>query len=212
LAARVTKSAAPFPDWLCVVGLEAEAQIARLLTPQVVIGSLRFSARPAVILSFGLAGGLDPALRPGTIIVPAAVLAGGVKLAARADLLGGATHDLLLAADKIVADADGKRALWCETGACAVDMESGAAAAAAMAEKIPFVVLRAICDPAERSLPPAAMIALDGRGVIMLGRVLGSIVEKPGQIPALIALARDAARARRALLDRVGDLCRRGVA
>ncbi len=195
-----------------MVGLEAEAKIARRLTPQVVIGTPHVDARPAVILSFGLAGGLDPALRPGTIVIPAAVLSRGVRLCASADLLGGTTHDLLLAEDKIVADAQDKQALRQRTGACAVDMESGAVAEAAVAQKIPFVVLRAICDPAERSLPPAAMIALDASGAIMAGRVLGSILQKPWQIPGLIALARDAARARRALLDRVGDLCRRGVA
>ncbi len=195
-----------------MVGLQAEAKIARLLTPHVVIGAPRFVTRPAVILSFGLAGGLAPDLRPGTIVIPAAVLSEGVRLAARADLLGGATHDLMLAEQKIVADPAAKQALWRRTGACAVDLESGPVAEAALAQQIPFVVLRAICDPAERTLPPAAMVALDAGGVIGLGRVLASILAKPGQIAALLALARDAARARRALLDRVGDLRGRRVA
>jgi adenosylhomocysteine nucleosidase len=62
-----------------------------------------------------------------------------------------------------------------------------------------FAVLRAICDPAQRSLPPAALVALDARGTIRLARVLGSIAQRPWQIPALLRLAIDAAIARHAL-------------
>ena len=65
---------------------------------------------------------------------------------------------------------------------------------------LPFAVLRAICDPAERDLPPAALVALDQAGAIGLWRVLVSLARAPQQLPGLLALARDAAAARRALL------------
>jgi adenosylhomocysteine nucleosidase len=48
-------------------------------------------------------------------------------------------------------------------------------------------------------LPPAALIALDAAGAIGAGQVLASVLAWPGQIPALLRLASDAARARKSL-------------
>lgn len=120
--------------------------------------------------------------------------------------LGGATPHLLLAHTAVVATAAAKRDLHDRTGAHAVDLESGAVARAAAAAGIPFAVLRAVCDPAERDLPPAALAALDQRGAIGLLRVIGSVLAHPTQLPGLLALARDAAAARRALLARVRQI------
>jgi len=92
------------------------------------------------------------------------------------------------------------------TGADAIDLESGPVAIAAVASGLPFAVLRAICDPAERDLPPAALVALDQQGIIGLRRILASLSRRPDQLPALIALARDAARARAALVRHVKAL------
>jgi adenosylhomocysteine nucleosidase len=71
---------------------------------------------------------------------------------------------------------------------------------------LPFAVLRAVADPAERDLPPAALLALDGGGRISFLRVLGSVIRNPGQVPGLLALAGDAAAARRALKERLRAL------
>ena len=60
-------------------------------------------------------------------------------------------------------------------------------------------MLRAICDPADRDLPPAALTALGAGGAIAVSRLLGSLLSRPGQFAALLALARDAAAARRAM-------------
>jgi adenosylhomocysteine nucleosidase len=154
------------------------------------------------LVSFGLAGGLDPALRPGSVVIPSVVLAGGDALVADAGLaarFGGVTGHTLLAGSAIAADAAAKRRLHAATGAHAIDLESGAVARVAAGHGLPFAVVRAICDPAERDLPPAALIALDPDGGIGLLAVLRSVLRHPGQIPALLALARDAALARRAL-------------
>ncbi len=113
--------------------------------------------------------------------------------------LGDAATNLLSATSSIVASAAAKAALFASSGAVAVDLESGAVARVAAEHGLPFAVLRAICDPAERDLPPAALIALDRRGAIGLMRVIGSVLEHPTQVPALLALAADAAAARRAL-------------
>jgi adenosylhomocysteine nucleosidase len=89
--------------------------------------------------------------------------------------------------------------LSARTGASAVDLESGAVARVAARHRLPFAVLRAVCDPAQRSLPPAALAALNSEGAIRTLSVLGSIVARPWQIPALLRLALDAALARHAL-------------
>lgn len=150
------------------------------------------------LVSFGLAGGLDPTLRPGAIVMPARVRAGAAVFAT-SPLLG-ATKGDMLAGDRIIARAQEKQALFAATGAQALDLESGAVARVAARHGLPFAVLRAICDPAERDLPPAALVALDQSGAIGLLRVLASLARAPGQLPGLLALARDAAAARRALL------------
>jgi adenosylhomocysteine nucleosidase len=154
------------------------------------------------LVSFGLAGGLDPALRPGLVIVPATVVAGGRRFAADAGLaarFGGLTGHCVLAGDAVAADAAAKRALFATTAAQAIDLESGGVARVADLHGLPFAVVRAICDPAERDLPPAALVALDRAGAIGFLAVLRSVARRPGQIPGLLALGRDAARARRGL-------------
>jgi adenosylhomocysteine nucleosidase len=155
------------------------------------------------LVSFGLAGGLDPVLRPGTVIVPSGVLSGGATLATDSPLaayFGGLTGHVILAGETVVAEAVAKRRLFSATHAHAIDLESGAVARIAQAYELPFVVVRAICDPAERDLPPAALVALDPNGGIGLMPVIRSLLRQPSQIIGLLTLARDAALARRALV------------
>jgi adenosylhomocysteine nucleosidase len=157
------------------------------------------------LLSFGLAGGLDPALRAGDIVVPASVREGehvhatDPVLAARF----GRPRGVLLAVGDVVADAAEKAALFAATGALAIDLESGAVARVAARHGVAFAGLRAISDPAGSTLPPAALLALDRQGSIVVLRVLAAVARHPGQVPALIALARDAAAARTALRQRI---------
>jgi len=197
-----------------VVGLAAEARIARRLGGRVAIGGgTSDGARRAALglvesgatelLSFGLAGGLDPALRSGDLLVPRGVLADGRRFdtdPSLCRLLGGDTPHVLLGGERIVAEPAEKQVLWRTTGCAAVDLESAAVAEVTTDRNLPFAVLRAICDPADRAIPPAALAALDAGGTVALGRVLASLVHQPGQLAALFALALDAARARRALL------------
>ncbi|HEX2943211.1 MAG TPA: hypothetical protein VHO91_19320 [Rhodopila sp.] len=155
------------------------------------------------LVSFGLAGGLDPALRPGTVVIPTTVLTASRRFAADPNLIacfGGPTPHVLLAGSAVVAGREEKAALWAATGAHAVDLESGAVAEVAAQHGVPFAVIRAICDPAERTLPPAALVALDAEGGIGPLRVLASVLRRPSQIPDLLRLARDASAARAALV------------
>ena len=158
------------------------------------------------LVSFGLAGGLDPALRPGQVIVPAIVIDGPASWQTDPTLteaLGGATPGLLIGGGTVIASAIAKRAAFASTGAQAVDLESAAVARAAAHHALPFAALRAIADPAHRSLPQAALAALGPNGQIALVRVIRTALRHPAELPALIALAADTARARRALLGRL---------
>ncbi len=197
-----------------VVGLRAEARIARRYGRAAVGGGSAEGALEAAhrlaasgvcgLVSFGLAGGLDPRLAPGSVAVPELILyPRGIArahpaLAARFGGFRGGPH---LAAREVVTSAAGKAGLFARTEACSVDLETEAVIEAANAHSLPFLVVRAICDPAHRDLPKAALLALDQRGAIGLGRVIASLLRAPGQLPALLALARDAAAARAALLS-----------
>ncbi len=196
-----------------LTGLAAETRLARGLgCPVEAGGGTEAGARRAVerlrargvsgLVSFGLAGGLDPALAPGALIVPSTVVLDDERWDADPMLvarLGGGTGHVLVGGGGVLATAVAKAALRRATGADAIDLESAAAARAGL----PFAALRAVCDPAARDLPHAAVVALDARGRIGALRVLVATLARPAELPALMRLAGDAARARRALLGRV---------
>jgi adenosylhomocysteine nucleosidase len=197
-----------------IVGMVSEARIARRSGLPIAIGGgtlqgarvaaerlLREGARS--LISFGLAGGLDPALVPGDLVTAEAVLVDGRLWPCDAALvrrLGARRVPLLLAGDGIVATAHEKARLYAETGASVVDLESGAVAELATAAGVPFAILRAICDGAQRDLPSAAVEGLDAEGRIAPLKMIAALLRDPMQTFGLIALGRDAARARSALL------------
>ena len=155
------------------------------------------------IISIGIAGGLAPGLRPGDW-----VLADGVndtptdtrwtgRLAAQ---LPGATRGLLLGVDAIVASSVEKADLHRTTGALAVDMESHIAARVAQRHGRPFAAARVVCDPAHRTLPPAARAAMKPDGRVDLLAVMRSLLTQPSQLFALILTGREAEQAFASLL------------
>ncbi len=195
-----------------VTGLAAEARLARRMGMAEAGGGLpagaeaaaeRLVARGATAqVSFGLAGGLDPALLPGAIIIPAEVVENGQAWRtdrALSDRFGGVMPLRALSASAILATPEQKRAARHATFAVTVDLESGAVARVAARHGLPFAVVRAVCDPAGFTLPPLALAALDSGGRIAAGRVIAALLRRPGQIPALLALSGHAAQARAAL-------------
>ena len=105
-----------------------------------------------------------------------------------------------------VADAASKHALNRSTGAIAADMESQVVARLATARELPFVCCRVVIDPAERSLPDAALAGMRADGSTDIGAVLKSLLRHPGQLPGLLAVARDAAQAKKALVRGRGKI------
>lgn len=204
-----------------VTGLAAEAAIARRVGLQAATAGGDSARRAAIVaqlvaagasglVSFGICGGLDPALASGRLLLPLAVRdEAGARLrvdrawhqamaAALAEAgITVATGDLL-GARTLVATPERKRALNAG-GAIAVDLESHLVAQAAVAAGLPFLVLRAVADPAARRLPPAALLGLDAEGHAALGAVLGSLWRRPTQLLALLQIARETKAALRAL-------------
>ena len=158
------------------------------------------------LVSFGIAGGLEPGLAPGTLLVGTSVWseAGGYDCdpawAARLTVALPQAHLApIAAAAEVVATAAAKRALRQTSGAMAVDLESWGVAQAAAERGLPFAVLRAIADPAHRALPPAAAEGLDDQGKVRLGAVLLSLAKDPRQLPGLIRVGLDTNAALKAL-------------
>jgi adenosylhomocysteine nucleosidase len=170
----------------------------------------------SAVVSFGLAGGLEPALKPGTMIVASAVVAGGERRecsTALARMLiegfagaGVATREGLVAGvEAPVMTPQAKAALFRDSGALAVDMESHLAAAFAKRQGLPFAVARAVSDPARRALPPLAAKAVRPDGSVDISYILRELGREPRQLAGLIAAGLDS-RAAFATLSRCGPL------
>ena len=162
------------------------------------------------VISFGVAGGLDPALNSGDVVVATEVMAGDSRwLAASAlseELIAGAgvgrqrvIRGRLAGVEQVVTAQAGKAALRLQTGAAAVDMESHIAAAYAADASLPFAALRVISDPATRALPTLATSAIKANGDIDLRKILRGVARNPLSIRALYATGRDFKRALRSL-------------
>jgi hypothetical protein len=106
--------------------------------------------------------------------------------------LPGAILAEVAGADHPIARPDHKRLLRATTGAAAVDMESHIAARIAASHGLPFAIVRIVCDPAQRSLPPAALAGMRNDGTSDIGAVLRALIASPGQLGALIRIALDA--------------------
>jgi len=215
--------AAPAPSVLAVCGLGFEAAIAAgpgVVTvcgpgpARVAAGLEALLAAPpgaqspawAGIISFGCAGALDPALAAGSCVVATRVLTGDELIPADAawvrTLLGclpGARPGTLAGLDGPLASSGAKIALWRDSGACAVDMESHAAALAARRHRLPFAACRVVLDAASRDVPSCALAGIREDGSSAPWPLLRALATAPGELGPLLALALDAWRAQRAL-------------
>lgn len=150
------------------------------------------------LISWGCAAGIDPALKPGDLMLPD-VLVSAAQQTLTADpawhnhaarVLRGCTitNVSLLESAELVSLSSEKLALHRQTGAQALDMESFAVAQAATEHRIPFLTIRAIADPATFDLPAAIAVSLDEKGEVNLNKLLKFLIFHPYEIPGLIAL------------------------
>jgi hopanoid-associated phosphorylase len=194
---------------LVVVGMTREAKILGPDAPVLVSGGdadalaaaleAELSAGLLGVVSFGLCGALDPAVKVGDLVIGEAVVDGGDCYAADADwanriaaALPAARRGRFVGAARPVASVSEKAELARQSGAVAVDMESHVVARLASAHRAPFVVVRGVSDGAKHALPHAAQVGLGPDGRPAVRAVLASLRANPWQIGALIRTALEA--------------------
>jgi adenosylhomocysteine nucleosidase len=204
---------------VAVTGLHAEARIAarsahvravagggnRARLEQLIEHSVAEGGQ--AIISFGIAAGLAPSMKPGTCLAGSTVIHDGAAYAADPvwtasikSAIGETDPVTIAGVDRPLTSPAAKRAMNASTGAVAADMESHIVARLATRHELPFAVLRVIADPAEREIPSAALAGMREDGGIDVRAVLAALLKQPGQLPTLLRLAADTRRAMASLL------------
>jgi adenosylhomocysteine nucleosidase len=153
----------------------------------------------SALMTFGMAGGLDPALKPGSVVIPrellcadgaryAACQAWREQVAAAVSSLCAVTEGNLLTSTHALETPADKAAAFRLCGAAAVDMESTAVAEVAAKHNLPFIAVRVIVDTAADALP-RAVVAASRAGRVQFARLIGGLILAPREIVSLIRLA-----------------------
>lgn len=156
----------------------------------------------SALISFGTAGALDASLEPGDVVCPSTVVymdghtvepdaAWRARLAARcADAEITLVDGRLLTTRQTLLNAGIKYLARTQSQAVAVDQESSAVGDVAKARKLPFLVIRAIVDDAEATLPNAVIDGVDPYGRPKPTSMIGGLLKAPWEIAKLPGLAR----------------------
>lgn len=162
------------------------------------------------LISVGFAGALRGPLRVGDVLLPHKVF----DASGRQYMVDSALHDqlddaigarlalrscALVSTEQVVKSASAKFALAHELDADAVDMESAAVAAVAADARIPFAVLRVVCDGPQQHLPSCTSAALDARGRVIAARLACGLVLRPWESVSLLRLGVSSVHAGRVL-------------
>ena len=157
--------------------------------------------RPAWIISAGFAGGLDDSLAQGDILMADQIIGTDdrrldIDFKFADDAFSAARHlhvGRLLTTDHVIREPQEKRALGKRYGAMAVDMESLAVAEVCRGERIRFLAVRVISDPAARALPPDIDYLIKKTSTAgRLGAAAGAILRRPASIKDMWQLKEDA--------------------
>jgi nucleoside phosphorylase len=179
------------------IGSTAAARCAHALT----------DAGATSLVSFGMAGGLDPALRAGTICLPIEIISGhgaSILTAQRwregvsGALAGIVTVGKLLTSTRAIDTIAGKARAFLDTGAAVVDMESFAVAQVAAAQGLPFIAVRVVVDTAGDVLP-GAVLAASREGDLRIWQFIRGLARSPADIAAVFRLAQRYRAATRSL-------------
>ncbi len=183
--------------WLIVAGVGRQAAtqaIQRLLEQGV-----------THLMSWGVAGGLQPGLTSASILLPTTIKADKQQFFVDADWHNALLQQLtglfkvhqgsIANSDKVLSDISDKQGLYAASQALAVDMESAAIARAADQQGLPFVVLRVVADPAELGLPSALLQSLNRNGQVNIARLLLNLLLRPWQCLIFMRIARSSYQA-----------------
>ena len=162
------------------------------------------------LLSWGYAAALDDRLSAGSVLLPKRIV--GVtgenhpvssewhrrlyeSLSAKCPV----GTDSLVESSVILQTPSEKRALAQRAQAGATDMESAAQARLARERRLPFAAVRAVLDTSSTCIPQNVMHALDPKGDIRVGQILGQAFLRPIDWITMIKLSRQFNAARRTL-------------
>jgi adenosylhomocysteine nucleosidase len=155
------------------------------------------------MISTGLCGSLDPALRLGDVVV-----SGSAHIEAPTDTRVPFTRGAVHTIDHVAVTAAEKRTLRNQTGAIAVDMESAAVERKAAEWNVPYLCIRAVSDRAGDTLPLDFNLYRNARGDFSRMRIALAAVSRPFTVmPQLMEFDRNCRRAADALGDFLAD-CR----
>lgn len=148
-----------------------------------------------MVLTCGFAGGLNPALTHGAVLLDA-----DEEFPLRTALLkAGAVAARFHCAERVAVTVYEKATLRERTGADAVEMESGIIRQLCHERGIPSATVRVISDTAQEDLPLDFNTLVKANGKLSLGRLAGAVLRRPRKIPALMALGRHSKSAARRL-------------
>jgi len=157
------------------------------------------------LVSFGLAGGLEPELAPGTLLIASEIVAeDGRRFACDTSLaarLPNARLAILAGTERAIATPFAKQTLAAATGAQAVDMESLAVAEVAQELGLALIAVRAVADSAHQAIPPYALGAIAPNGSTRIHPVLLGLIRAPWTLPELLRLSAASRAALAALRD-----------
>lgn len=169
------------------------------------------------LVSWGVAGGLDPALEAGVVVLADAIMrSDGSALSSDAEWRHRLETDLdghvpvstgsIVHSDRVLSSVQAKNEIRERSGAVIVDMETAAIANVAVESGLPWLAVRVVTDTASMSLPPTVTASSgdDGR---LRPAAIARLALSPRIWPDLVRLAnstRAAARSMRLLWSLAG--------
>ena len=155
------------------------------------------SERPDVIISFGLAGSMNPKVQNGKIIIPQNIIdkSGNKKKVSKKysdffnkRISGKVFRQNLITVDKIEFNLNNKKYL--RKNISFIDMESSYIQLEAIKKKIPFITMRVIFDDLNFSIPDFLKTCINADGNLNIFKLFINITLKPKRILKLIKLSK----------------------
>ncbi|HWB58243.1 MAG TPA: hypothetical protein VG733_02080 [Chthoniobacteraceae bacterium] len=158
--------------------------------------------KPRALISSGFAGALNPGLKVGDVLVAANY--SSTAMLAKVSLKQ-ATQETMTTQPRVAETAGEKTALFAQTGASAVDMETSVIFEHCSRAGIPMLSLRGISDEAGEDLPVSFPIWFDEvKQRPRVGALLRELAVRPAKIPRFARFVRGISLARARL---TGALC-----
>ena len=177
---------------------------------------------PKLVLTCGFAGGLNPELKLGEVVFETSFPSSSRRESAQTEIgnqlepthvgcyeqlvAAGAKPAKFFCADRIATTVDEKRKLREETGADAVELESGAIHAICRERGIPCATVRVISDTANEDLPLDFNRLSKPDMNLDYGKLAWAVMKSPGKIGALLKLQKQTRFAAERLADTLGKI------